>query len=62
MALVLLPLTTKNVGFIMPETWQSVYALDGGPHTVDVHVLCRNRPASPHAVRPVHLGYESRSI
>ena len=57
MALILLQLTSKNIGFIMPETWQSIRNLDCGPHTVDVHVLCRNRPPTPHAARPVHLGY-----
>lgn len=57
MALILLQLTSKNLGFIMPETWQSVRALDPGLHVVDLHVLTRNRPTSPHAVRPVHLGY-----
>lgn len=57
MALVLLQVTSKNVPFIMPETWESIRNLDCGPHTVDLHVLCRQRPVTPDAVRPVHLGY-----
>lgn len=57
MAIVLLQVTSKNVGYIMPETWESIRNLDCGPHTVDVHILCRQRPVTPTAVRPVHLGY-----
>ena len=57
MALILLQLTSKNIGFVMPETWASVRNLDPGPHTVDLHLLCRQRPVTPKAARPVHLGY-----
>lgn len=57
MALILLQLTTKNLGFVKPETWWSITNLDPGPHIVDLHILCRNRPDQPHAIRAVHQGY-----
>jgi len=57
MALILFQLTSKNIGFIQPETWASIYALDPGPHKIDIHVLTRQRPVTPDAARPVHLGY-----
>lgn len=53
----LLQLTTKKVGYVTPETWQSIRNLDPGHHVVDVHVLCRNDPKHPKAIRSHHQGY-----
>ena len=57
MGLILVQLTTKDIGYVMPETWASLHALDIGYHIVDLHVLSRNDPKNPKAIRSHHQGY-----
>jgi len=57
MALVLLQLTTKNVKYIIPETWQSIYNLDPGSHIIDLHMLCCNKPNEANLYPAIHCGY-----